>query len=89
METTNLEALPTELLIEIFRYVPNRWNLSLVCWNFYEIVCEIEKEKFILKLIDVSCTISCNSNHSDEFYFSLKMRRNSSRLSTQNGSSTV
>lgn len=49
-----LDDLPTEMLFKIFSYIPNRWNLSLVCWDFYEIVCEIEKNQFCFKLIDVS-----------------------------------
>lgn len=52
-----LNDLPTEILFKIFDYIPNRWNLSLVCWDFYEIVCEIEKNQFCFKLIDVSCCI--------------------------------
>lgn len=55
METTKrLVDLPIEVLLHIFDYIPSRWNLSLVCWNFYEIICEIEKENFAMKLIDVS-----------------------------------
>lgn len=49
----NLDELPTEILLHIFDYIPNKWNLSLVCWDFYEIICEIEREKFVIKLIDV------------------------------------
>lgn len=52
-----LDELPTEVLLEIFNYVPNRWNLTLVCWDFYEIVCEVERERFSMNLTDVSFTI--------------------------------
>ncbi|CRK91355.1 CLUMA_CG005028, isoform A [Clunio marinus] len=50
---TNLTELPIEILLKIFKYVGNRWNLSTVSLQFYDIVCEIEKEKFCLKLIDI------------------------------------
>lgn len=53
-----LDELPTEILLEIISYVPSRWNVSLVCWKFYDIVCEIEREEFCMKLIDVSRAIS-------------------------------
>lgn len=49
-----LDDLPNEILFKIFDFIPNRWNLSLVSWDFYEIVCEIEKNQFCFKLIDVS-----------------------------------
>ena len=49
-----LDELPTEILLHIFDFIPNRWSLSSVCWDFYEIICEIEREKFVMKLIDVN-----------------------------------
>lgn len=52
-----LDELPVEILLHIFGFIPNKWNLSLVCWKFYEIVAETEKGKFCLKLIDVSFEI--------------------------------
>lgn len=56
-DSKKLDELPTEILLEIISYVPSRWNLSLVCWKFYEIVCEIEREEFCMKLVDVSRAI--------------------------------
>lgn len=44
--------LPNELLIQIFKYVPERWNLSLVCKHFYEVVCTIEKNSQKILLND-------------------------------------
>lgn len=49
-----LDELPSEVLRNIFKFVPNRWNLALVCWDFYEVVCEVERELFVMKLTDVS-----------------------------------
>lgn len=53
MESINLEDLPIEILINIIKRVKNRWNLSLVNWNFYELCCQIEANRFRIKLIDV------------------------------------
>jgi len=50
----NLTVLPEEILIHIIKFLPNRWNLSLVNWSFYELVCKVEADKYRLKLIDVS-----------------------------------
>jgi F-box-like len=50
----SLETLPSEVLLHIFSFIPNRTNLSYVCLDFYDLVCEIEKNKFRLKLTDVS-----------------------------------
>lgn len=50
----DFQVLPTEILIKIFQHVPNRWNLSLVNWTFYDLMCRIEAYKYRLKLIDVS-----------------------------------
>lgn len=50
----NLELFPAEILLEIVRLVPVRWNLSLVSLKFYEIVCDIERNKFCLTINDVS-----------------------------------
>lgn len=49
-----IEILPEEILWKIIEMVPNRWNLSLVNRNFYEICCKIEAFHFKMKLIDVS-----------------------------------
>lgn len=49
-----LSALPEEVLVKIFKNIKNRWNLAQVCWKFYGIICDVEKNNFILKLIDVS-----------------------------------
>lgn len=49
-----LELFPSEILLEIVNHVPVRWSLSLVSFKFYEIVCEIERNKFCLTIVDVS-----------------------------------
>ncbi|KAG5684057.1 hypothetical protein PVAND_013306 [Polypedilum vanderplanki] len=49
----DLKVLPTEILIKIFTLVGNRYYLSLVNSEFYDIVCKIEENKFQLKLIDI------------------------------------
>lgn len=56
-ETKFLVDFSVEILLHIFGFIPNKWNLSLVCWKFYEIVCNIEREQFCLKLIDVSSSL--------------------------------
>lgn len=50
----SLSDLPYEVLVKVFNYVENRWNLAQVCWKFYEIVCDVERNNLILKLIDVN-----------------------------------
>lgn len=42
-----------EILINIVDRVTNRWNLSLVNWKFYELCCNIEANRFRIRLIDV------------------------------------
>lgn len=53
-ELSFIEMLPVEILIKIIEVVPNRWNLSMVNKNFYELCCEIDAFQFKMKLIDVS-----------------------------------
>ena len=50
----SIQELPCEVILHIFKFIPNRWNLSMVCCDFYDLVCEVERNKFSLKLIDVS-----------------------------------
>ena len=38
----NIVQLPVEVLMEIFNYVPERCDISLVCQKFYETVCKLE-----------------------------------------------
>lgn len=42
--------LPDEVLLVIFSFVPNRFKASQVCHKFYELVCEIDKNKFVMKI---------------------------------------
>lgn len=44
-------VLCDELLLIIFEYVgKHRENLKLTCKKFYKIICDIEKNKFPLKI---------------------------------------
>jgi F-box-like len=40
-----LMNLPPEVVREILTYVPCHWNVALVCKDFYEHVCDIEKDR--------------------------------------------
>lgn len=42
--------LPKELLMEILEYVPRRWNVALVCIQFYEVICMLERNLFKLNV---------------------------------------
>lgn len=45
-----LTDMPLKIIRKIVNYVPNRWNLSCTCKNIYEIVCDVEKFKYLLKI---------------------------------------
>lgn len=49
-------ALPTEVLMEIFSYVPNKKPLKLTCAGLYETICKLEEQKLRLVLKDVRKT---------------------------------
>lgn len=44
--------LPTEVLLEIFGYLPERWDVSLACQSFYEVVCKLEMNSLCLSVKD-------------------------------------
>lgn len=46
------KSLPAELVIKIFEYLPDRWNVSLVCRGFYEFSCIIERNFYKLAIND-------------------------------------
>jgi F-box-like len=48
----SIEKLPTELLINIFKYIPDRWSISLVSRLFYEVVCKIEQNIYEISIQD-------------------------------------
>lgn len=50
----NILNLPSELLMEIIKYVPNKTVLKLTSKKFFQIVCKIEIKKFRLVIKDVS-----------------------------------
>ncbi|CRK91005.1 CLUMA_CG004693, isoform A [Clunio marinus] len=47
-----LDNLPIEILMNIFSYVPDKWNLSQVCRYFYEIICKVERKSHKLNISD-------------------------------------
>lgn len=40
--------LPNELLMKVFEYVPCLWNVSMVCRQFYEVLCKVEMNAYKL-----------------------------------------
>lgn len=58
----NIVELPTEMLHRILSFVPNRFNVSLVCRRMYEVVCAVERNKFVLKTI-TNCSEETVSNN--------------------------
>lgn len=40
--------IPTEVLLNILRLVPNRENLKLTCKKFYSLTCSIESNRKLL-----------------------------------------
>ena len=46
----NILALFDEILQKIFEYVEDREKVKLTCQRFYKIVCDIEKNKYRMKL---------------------------------------
>lgn len=49
-QALTLDQLPAELLLKIFSYVSNRFNLSLVCSGFYDLVCDLDSFRYRLKI---------------------------------------
>lgn len=54
--------LPTELLIEIFEYVPYRWDISQVCRTFYEVLCTVDRNFHKLVVNDEKTVCDCSTN---------------------------
>lgn len=46
----NFLHLPKEVIRNIISYIPNHWNLAHTCKTMYEILCDIEKFKHIIKI---------------------------------------
>lgn len=46
----NILELPEEVIREILLYVPNRFNVATSCNLFYELVCNIERDLYKLKI---------------------------------------
>lgn len=42
--------IPDEVLMKILSFVPNRINIAPVCKKFYELICEIDKNMYKLKV---------------------------------------
>jgi len=51
-ETVNILDLPDEMLLKILNDVPNRYEASLTCQRFYEMVCVIEANKFVMNAVE-------------------------------------
>jgi hypothetical protein len=47
-----IDVLPPEILLEIMDFVPKKQhiNVALTSKKFYELICEVEKFKFPLKI---------------------------------------
>jgi len=50
-EVVNILDLPDEMLLKILTCVPNRYEASLSCQRFYEMICVIETNKFVMKVL--------------------------------------
>lgn len=48
----NIINLPSEVLVKIVKFVPNKTPLKLVCKYFYEIICHIEVKTSRIKIYD-------------------------------------
>lgn len=42
--------IPDEALMKILSFVPNRMNISSVCKKFYELICEIDRNQYKMKV---------------------------------------
>lgn len=47
-------SLPDEILIYILSMVPKKRKMSEVCWTFYELTCELERNRCVLRIKDES-----------------------------------
>ncbi|KAG5669414.1 hypothetical protein PVAND_017301 [Polypedilum vanderplanki] len=52
MSSVNLQNLPIEVLEKIFNYLGDLKDLSLVCKNFYKIICKIQEKQVEVKFDD-------------------------------------
>jgi hypothetical protein len=56
MTVNNQEAmilrLPNELLMKIIEYTPERFDISMVCVKFHDIVCTLEQKSHKIALKD-------------------------------------
>lgn len=70
-EELNITGFPLEVLENIFSFlnVATRRDVALVCQQFYEAVCELEKDKIVIEVSsdDVSdstmTAITINADH--------------------------
>lgn len=47
----DLLQLPDNVLTEILSFLPNRFDLALVCKKFYELISESEKNLYKIKVV--------------------------------------
>lgn len=52
-----VSTLPNELLMAIFEFIPERWNIAATCRQFYQVVCAIEKNLYKVVLTDEKMVI--------------------------------
>lgn len=48
--TLDLLQLPDEVLRYVLSFIPYRFEVSQVCKKFYELVCDMDKNKYMLKV---------------------------------------
>lgn len=49
--TKNLLTLPEEILMEILSFVQNRFEAAQVCMKFYELICELDRNRYKLRIL--------------------------------------
>ncbi|KAG5679466.1 hypothetical protein PVAND_009031 [Polypedilum vanderplanki] len=45
-----IKSLPDEILMEIFGYVDQKWQLSMTCKTFYYICCKVDENRYLVKI---------------------------------------
>lgn len=46
----DLMQFPDEILLNILSFVPKRFEVATVCKKFYELICEIDRNKYVLTI---------------------------------------
>ena len=53
--------LPDNVLEKILGFLPNRMDVATVCKKFYELICQIEKNKYKMKIGSIGNEVSQQS----------------------------